>query len=308
MKKIFVLGSFVYDLVTTMDRFPEAKESVVGTKFETFPGGKGANQCIAIKRLNGNVTINGKVGNDDFGHRFIELFKNENIDTKNIYFSKESTGIGCVQIDKSGQNRICIVLGANYDFNKEDLAIESLKECDIFLTQFEMRKEISEYGIKIAKENGLITVVNPAPAREISDDIFKYIDYITPNEKEIEILSGAKVDDIDDAFKASEIILKKGVKNVICTLGDKGVTFLNNSMQIYVPSYKVDPIDTVAAGDSFNGAFCVALANGYDIKKALKFSNAMGALTTLKKGAIPSLRKYNEVIEFMNEYDKKSEA
>lgn len=300
MKKIFVLGSFVYDLVTTMDRFPEAKESVLGKKFETFPGGKGANQCVAISRLGGDVVINGKVGDDDFGHRFLSLLKKENIDTSLMRISSDSTGIGCVQIDGSGQNRICIVLGANYDFNKDDLAIDELKKCDIFLTQFEMRKEISEYGIKVAKENGLITIVNPAPAREISEDIYKYIDYITPNEKEIEVLTGIKVANIEDAYKASEVLINRGVKNVIVTFGDKGATFVNKNVKKHYPSFKVNPVDTVAAGDSFNGALAFALSNDYELDYALTFANAMGALTTLTKGAIPSLKKYNDVIEFLN--------
>ncbi|HBF68177.1 MAG TPA: ribokinase [Firmicutes bacterium] len=304
MKKIFVLGSFVYDLVTTMDIFPEAKESVLGKKFETFPGGKGANQTIAIKRLGGNVVINGKVGNDDYGHKFLNLLKNEGISTDYVKTSDESTGIGCVQIDGNGQNRICIVLGANYDFNKSDLAVDELKKCDIFLTQFEMKREITEYGIKFAKENGLITFVNPAPAREIGDDIYKYIDYITPNEKEIEALTGIKVNSVEDAYKASQILLKKGVKNVICTIGEKGSTFVNNKIKIHAKAYKVNAIDTVAAGDSFNGAFVTMLALNKDIDYSLKFANAMGALTTLTKGAIPSLKKYDDVIRFMNDYDK----
>lgn len=305
MKKIFVLGSFVFDLVTSMDRFPEAKESVIGNKFETFPGGKGANQCVAISRLGGNVIINGKVGNDDFGKRFLSLLEKENIDTSLIRVSSESTGIGCVQLDKNGQNRICIVLGANYDFNKEDLDIDQLKECDIFLTQFEMRKEISEYGIKVAKENGLITIVNPAPARQISEDIYQYIDYITPNEKEIELLTGVKVATIEDAYKASEILLGRGVKNVIVTFGDKGATFVNKSIKKHYPSFKVDPVDTVAAGDSFNGALAFGLASGFDLDYLMEFANAMGALTTMTKGAIPSLRKYDDVIFFLEKNRQK---
>lgn len=305
MKKIFVLGSFVYDLVTTMDIFPEAKESVLGKKFETFPGGKGANQTIAIKRLGGNVIVNGKVGNDDYGRKFLNLLKDEGISTDYVKTSDESTGIGCVQIDGNGQNRICIVLGANYDFNKSDLAIDELKKCDIFLTQFEMKREITEYGIRLAKENGLITFVNPAPAREISDDIYKYIDYITPNEKEIEALTGVKVSSVEDAYKASQILLEKGVKNVICTIGEKGSTFVNDKMKIHAQAYKVDAIDTVAAGDSFNGAFVTMLASNKDVDYSLRFANAMGALTTLTKGAIPSLKKYDDVIRFMNEYDSR---
>lgn len=302
MKKVFVLGSFVYDLVTTMERFPEAKESVVGEKFETFPGGKGANQTIAIKRLGGEVVVNGKVGNDSYGDKFLKLLKEEGIDTSLILRSELSTGIGSIQIDSSGQNRICVVLGANYDFKYEDLSIETLKTCDIFLTQFEMRKEVSEGAIKLAHQLGKVTIVNPAPARGISDDIYSCIDYITPNEKEIEVLTGIEVNSIENAFLASEVLLNKGVKNVVVTLGEKGCTFMNKEIKLHINSFKVKAIDTVAAGDSFNGAFAYALANDYPIEKALRFSNAMGALTTLTKGAIPSLKHYQDVINFLNEY------
>lgn len=300
MERIFVLASFVYDLVTTMERFPEVKETVTGLKFETFPGGKGANQTVSIKRLGGEVIVNGKVGNDDYGHSFLNLLEREKISTESMIFGNESTGIGCVQVDLTGQNRICVVMGANYEFNIEDLDIEKLKQCSIFLTQFEMRKEISEGAIKLAKKYNLLTIVNPAPAREISSDVYKCIDYITPNEKEIELLTGVKVLTIEDAYKAGEILLDRGVKNVIVTLGENGCAFISKTKKLYIKGYKVCPIDTVAAGDSFNGALAFAIANNYEIEYSLKFANAMGALTTLEKGAIPSLKTYNDVIEFMN--------
>ncbi len=300
MKKIFVLASFVYDLVTTMKRFPEAKESVLGEKFQTFPGGKGANQTVAIKRLGGDVIVNGKVGDDDFGHRFKKLLEEEGIDDSNILYGNESTGIGCVQVDLTGQNRICVVMGANYEFNLEDLNVNVLEKCDIFMTQFEMRKEVSEGAIKIGKEKGLLTIVNPAPAREIDKDVYPCIDYITPNEKEAEVLTGIKVDNLEDAYKAGKALLDKGVKNVVITWGDNGCVFINKEKKMHVKGYKANVVDTVAAGDSFNGALAFAIANDYDIEYALKFANAMGALTTEAKGAIPSLKKYADVIAFMD--------
>ncbi len=303
MKKIFVLASFVYDLVTTMKRFPEAKESVLGENFRTAPGGKGANQTVSIKRLGGDVIVNGKVGDDDYGHRFKTLLKEEGIDDSNILYGKESTGIGCVQLDLSGQNRICVVMGANYEFELKDLNVEAMKKCDIFLTQFEMRKEVSEGAIKIAKENGLLTIVNPAPAREIDADVYPCIDYITPNEKEAEVLTGIKVDDLEDAYKAGEALLEKGVKNVVITWGDKGCVFINKEKRMHVEGYKANVVDTVAAGDSFNGALAFAISNDYDLEYGLKFANAMGALTTESKGAIPSLKKYDDVIAFMKKND-----
>ena len=300
MDKIFVVGSFVCDLVATMERFPAAGESVIGTTFNTFLGGKGANQLVSIHRLNGNVFINGKVGKDAYGDNFIKVLKEEGIDVSGVLRSDKSTGVGCVQINASGQNRICIILGANLDFELKDINLNILKECKYFLTQFEMRREISEGSIRIAKENGLITVVNPAPAREISENIYKMIDFITPNETELAYLSGVDTSTIDGVIEGASVLLKRGVKNIIVTLGERGALLLNKDECALVSAYNVNPIDTVAAGDSFNGAFITSLSKGKSIIESIKFANAMGALTTLKKGAIPSLHNEKEVEEFIN--------
>lgn len=302
MKKIFVLASFMYDLVTTMKRFPEAKETVNGIKFETFPGGKGDNQSLAIKRLGGDLYVNGMIGKDNYGDKLIDLCRSENIDTSGIKRGDLSTGIACIQIDETGQNRICIVPGANEDFKVEDLDKDKLDECDIFLTQFEMKKEVTDECIKIAKSMNKAVVVNPAPAREIANDVYPCIDYITPNEKEIEILTGVKVETPDDAYKASRVLLSRGVKNVICTLGEQGCTFVNNERELHVESFKVKPVDSTAAGDSFNGALCFGLANGYPIEETLKMANAMGALTTQTKGATPSIKTYKELMSFIDSH------
>lgn len=301
MKKIVVFGSFVCDLVCRMERFPQAGESVIGESFNTFLGGKGANQCVAIKRLDGDVSMIGKVGNDSYGDNFIKLFNDEKIDTSLIKRSIKNTGIGAIQINGEGQNRICIILGANLDFNLNDFEEVKYKilESDIFLTQFEMTKEVTEEAIKFAKNNNLITIVNPAPARNISLDVFDKIDFITPNETELEFLTGIKINDVKDVYKASEILFNKGIKNIITTLGNKGAFIYNKDIKALISSYKVNAIDTVAAGDSFNGALAYGLSNDLDVIEAIKFANAMGALTTTKNGAIPSLHYLNEVNDFI---------
>lgn len=301
MKKIVVFGSFVCDLVARMNRFPVAGESVVGNSFNTFLGGKGANQCMTINRLNGNVTMIGKVGNDLFGDNFINEFKKEGLNTNYIFRSDKSTGVGCVQIEESGQNRICIVLGANLDFNNNDLekVKDVIKQNDIFITQFEMDEEVTYQAIKFAKESNLLTIVNPAPARKLKEEYIKYIDYITPNETELGLLTGHEVNNIPNIIEAAKILLSKGIKNIVVTLGEKGALLVNKDCVMLVSAYKVNVVDTVAAGDSFNGALAYSLSKDLDIVASLKFANAMGALTTTVNGAFPSLHKLDEVNEFI---------
>lgn len=303
MKKIVVLGSFVTDLVARMPRFPSAGESVIGTSFSTFLGGKGANQCVAIKRLKGEVTMIGEVGKDLFGDNFLKLFEEEGIDTSYILRTdKASTGVGNVQIEDSGQNRICIILGANLEFTLTDL--EKVKDIilkhDIFLTQFEMREDVTLEAIKFAKEHGLLTIVNPAPARKIKEEYLKYIDYLTPNEYELGLLTDMPTTNLKECLLASKKLCTQGVKNVITTWGSKGAILVNDVIKAHVHSYKVKPIDTVGAGDSFNGALARSLADNKDIISSVKFGNAMGALTTTKRGAIPSLHTLEEVEAFID--------
>ncbi len=301
MKKIVILGSCVTDLVSRMERFPNAGESVVGESFQTFLGGKGANQCVSIARLHGEVKMIGKVGNDQFGDNFIRLFKEENIDTKDIFRSDISTGVGNVQIDKSGQNRICIILGANLDFNLDDLTNVKniIQSSDILLTQFEMQEEVVLAAIKFAKENNLITIVNPAPARKIKEEYLKYIDFLTPNEFELGLLTDMKTSSLEECLEASKKLFEQGVKNIVTTLGNNGALLYSQDNKVHISGYDVNAVDTVGAGDSFNGALAYALSNNVKIIDAIKFANAMGALTTTKNGAIPSLHHLEEVKAFI---------
>lgn len=301
MKKIVILGSCVTDLVSRMERFPNAGESVVGESFQTFLGGKGANQCVSIARLHGEVKMIGKVGNDQFGDNFIRLFKKENIDTKDIFRSDISTGVGNVQIDKSGQNRICIILGANLDFNLDDLTNVKniIQSSDILLTQFEMQEEVVLAAIKFAKENNLITIVNPAPARKIKEEYLKYIDFLTPNEFELGLLTDMKTSSLEECLEASKKLFEQGVKNIVTTLGNNGALLYSQDKKVHISGYDVNAVDTVGAGDSFNGALAYALSNNVKIIDAIKFANAMGALTTTKNGAIPSLHHLEEVKAFI---------
>lgn len=302
MRNVVVLGSFVMDLVGIMERFPVAGESVVGKRFTSSLGGKGANQAVAISRLGGTVTMLGMLGKDLYGEKFRECFEKEGIDTSHILASDSSTGVGLVQINEEGQNRICIILGANLDYSEKDFkkAESLLTEGDIFLTQFEMDKEMTDKAILLAKKKGMTTFLNPAPYREVSDKVLSSIDYISPNETEAaSIAKMEKIDNLDDAEAAARHLLGKGVKNVIITLGDKGAFFMNEKEKIYMPSRKIKAIDTVGAGDSFTGAFVIGLAEGKSHKECMRMAASYGTYTCLGQGGIPSLRTRTELEEFL---------
>src|SRR5690625_1050864 len=219
---ILVIGSFMMDMVVRTPHAPREGETVIGTSFERFPGGKGANQAVASARLGGNVIMAGKVGMDDYGDEFINILNKENINTQFILQdSKYVTGIGSIILEENGRNRIIVVPGANLQYstkNVEDIKIV-IQKADIILTQLEMDLMITKKVINLAHEYNIPIILNPAPARELSDTLLKKVSYITPNESEAQFLTGIKVKNLDSAKKASNLLLKKGCKNVILTLG-----------------------------------------------------------------------------------------
>jgi len=301
---ILVIGSFMMDMVVRTPHAPREGETVIGTSFERFPGGKGANQAVASARLGGNVIMAGKVGMDDYGDEFINILNKENINTQFILQdSKYVTGIGSIILEENGRNRIIVVPGANLQYstkNVEDIKIV-IQKADIILTQLEMDLMITKKVINLAHEYNIPIILNPAPARELSDTLLKKVSYITPNESEAQFLTGIKVKNLDSAKKASNLLLKKGCKNVILTLGEQGVLITNHFGYSFIQGYRVKTIDTVAAGDAFNGAFAVKIASETKLIKASEYANAVGALTVTKKGAIPSLPSVEDVKVFLSQ-------
>ena len=302
MAKITVIGSLIMDNVATMERYPEAGESIMGTSINYYPGGKGANQCVAIARLGGDCEMIGMVGNDENGKIFKNLLKEENIKSDNVFVCDKPTGIAQIQINNEGQNRICFIPSSNFEFsfNHIDLIDKIIKETSLVVLQLELRLEIVEEIIKRAHKYGVKILLNPAPAMNIDKEVLKYVDYITPNEFELSSLTNLPVETEPQIIKASQKLLSYGCKNVIATLGSKGAIIANNKITKLIPSYKVKAIDTVGAGDSFNGALAVSIIEGKELEEAVKFANAMGALTVQKSGAIPSLHTRKEVEDFLN--------
>ena len=306
MAKITVIGSFVMDMVATMDKYPDAGESVIGTSIAFYPGGKGANQCVAIKRLGGNVEMIGMLGNDANGRVFRDVLDKEGIKSDYVFECDTPTAVAQIQINSSGQNRICVIPSANFVFSEEhvDKIDEIIKESSLIVLQLEMVLPVIRKIIKRANAYNVKVLLNPAPAAALENETLSMVDYITPNETELSVLTGMSTSTDDEVIAAAKKLLNSGVGCVVATLGDRGALIVTDDYAEIIPGYKVNAVDTVAAGDSFNGAFAVALTEGKSLRDAVKFANAMGALTVLVKGAIPSMHTREDVEAFIRENEK----
>ena len=299
MKKVVVVGSINMDLVTRCKRAPKGGETLFGEEFSQVPGGKGANQAVAIGKLGTNVIMLGKIGKDSFGKDMLASMEKNGVNIQHIEEGEKATGIAKIIVEESGQNRILVVAGANSEVDKEyvDRHLAAIKESDIVVTQLEIPIETVEYTLKKAKEFGKITILNPAPARELSDEIIKNSDFIILNESELALITGMAVETEEEIKKAGKKLLDMGVKNLIITLGSKGSLHLNRDKCEFHSAYKVKAIDTTAAGDSFIGGVVREL-NGDNISEAIEFGTKVSAIAVTKKGAQTSIPTIEEVIEF----------
>lgn len=291
------------DMVVRTNRSPDAGETLIGQDFALSPGGKGANQAVAAARLGAEVSMIGRVGKDTFGSEMLEIIRNEGIHIEHISVSEhQATGVASIVIEEDGENRIIVVPGANIELTVEDIqALEAvISQAKIIVLQLEMDLAMSEQAIAIAHRKGIPVILNPAPARVLKDEMLAQVSYLTPNETEAGILSGMTVDSAETAEQAARILLQKGVQNVIVTLGSKGALIVNAEGAKAVPGFPVKAVDTVAAGDSFNGALAQQLVLGKTLEEAVSFANAVGALAVGKEGAIPSLPQLSEVEQFLN--------
>ena len=301
MSSICVFGVFVADLCFFADKIPIKGETVLGKNHIVGPGGKGSNQAIAAARLGGNVNFITKIGDDQNAKMALKLYEEAGINTDSIFQDpNQSTGVAGIMInEKTGDNAINIVPGAAGSISNEDIDnnIEFIKKSEIFLTQLETPNDVTSYALNRAKETGSITIFNPAPASDIKESDFKCIDYFTPNETEASFYLGKKVESKTEIEESAKIFLEKGVKNIIITLGPKGLYFANSEESFFIDVYSLKDkvIDTTGAGDAFNGAFAYALSNKLKIKDALEFSNKVAAISTTKAGAANAMPKLDEV-------------
>lgn len=307
--KILVVGSLVMDLTIRTERFPGSGETVLGRDFRTAPGGKGANQAVQAARLGADVTMVGKVGDDDFGRKLIESGKAAGIRTRYIAVDPaRSSAVGAVLLEigkgKAAKNRIIVVPGANMSITPEDVAFlkDGIGSYDMVVLQHEIPLEIDELVVEYAAAKGVPVMLNPAPSAPISDKTLSRLTYISPNEHEAADLTGipirkeGKSVNQDDVKAAVDSLLAQGVANVVITMGNAGAVVANRNEWIYQPCIDVVEVrDPTAAGDSFVGAFTTGVCSGLDHSQALTFANYTATLTVSRIGAQPSLPTLEEV-------------
>lgn len=297
---VVVVGSTNMDMVVNAARIPAPGETILAEKFFMNPGGKGANQAVAVARLGGSILFVTKVGNDVFGHQSSLLFDEEGINTKYIFSDNEHpSGVALITVDEMGENSIVVASGANSYLTKQDFSenvLDDLDHAKILLMQLETPLDTVAYLAEYASSKGIKVILNPAPMMEIPSKIMKCFHLITPNETEAEQLSGIKINDLEDAKKAAICIAEKGVKNVIITLGSKGALIYETNTFHVVKAQEVKAVDTTAAGDVFNGALAVALSEGKRLTDAVEFACLAAAISVTRLGAQSSIPYRREII------------
>ena len=285
--KIVVIGSSNTDMTIKGDRLPKPGETVLGGEFRMGPGGKGANQAVAARRLGADVSFICKVGRDIFGDNAISGYQKEGIDCSRILRSDKASGTALILVDGNAENCIAVAPGANADLTPEDVdsVADVIRSADYLILQLEIPVESVLRAAKIAHEAGVYVILNPAPACHLPEELFGYISLITPNQTESALLSGVE----DNVDAAVERLMQLGVKDVVVTLGSKGSLVISEGAKTLVPSLKVKAVDTTAAGDTFCGALCVALSEGCSLVDAAGFATKASALTVQKMGAQDSI-------------------
>jgi ribokinase len=300
---VTVVGSLNMDLIVRSPRIPQPGETIIGSGFHTAPGGKGANQAVAAARLGAQVTMVGCVGEDAFASTLLGNLNADGVDhTYVIHDPDSATGVALIVVDDAGQNSIVVASGANMKITPDDV-IDSkavIVSADVLLLQLEVPDDVVFAAARVARESDVTVVLNPAPARTLPPDLLKLVDVLIPNETETGLLTDMPVDNQADIETAASALLDLGVNAVIMTLGSRGALLVQQGTTQVYPTFKVDPVDTTAAGDAFVGGFSVALANGGSIEEAIRWGNAAGALATTKLGAQPSLPSHQDVLDLLS--------
>jgi len=300
---ITVIGSLNMDLVINTKRIPRPGETVLGKSFKQVPGGKGGNQADAAAKLGADVHLIGCVGDDAMGVLLMNSLKADGVTVDAISVkAKTATGVAAIIVEDSGDNAITVAPGANYELTPQD--IESLRpllaDSAILLLQLEIPLDTVKTALKIGKSAGNMTILNPAPASDLDDEILNSVDILTPNETELEFLTGHKTETLAQIEDAGKSLLAKGVRQLVVTLGQNGCMHIDQSGAKHYNAYKVKAIDTTAAGDSFNAALAVYLDAGKSMEDAIAFALKVGAMTVTKEGAQTSLPLKSEVENFEN--------
>ncbi|WP_407290090.1 ribokinase [Raoultella planticola] len=302
--KLVVLGSINADHILNLESFPTPGETVTGHHYQVAFGGKGANQAVAAGRSGADIAFIACTGDDDIGERVRRQLQSDGIDVAPVRAVKDqSTGVALIFVNAEGENVIGIHAGANAALSVEQVEAEKARIADAqaLLMQLESPLESVLAAAKIAHQHQTTVVLNPAPARELSDELLALVDIITPNETEAEKLTGIRVENDDDAANAARVLHDKGIGIVMITLGSRGVWVSHEGQGRRVPGFKVQAIDTIAAGDTFNGAFVTALLEGIALDEAIRFAHAAAAIAVTRKGAQPSVPWREEIDEFLRQ-------
>lgn len=302
MKKIVVIGSSNVDLLMKMDHLPEKGETVTDAVFMQVYGGKGANQAVAAARAGGNIAFVNCVGEDAYTPQMVQNYKDDRIDTSFVFNEKGmASGHALIMIGGEGMNYLSVAPGANYELtpSKIDEAMPVIDEAAMIVMQYEIPEETIKYVIDLANKKNIPVIWNMAPARAFDLSYIPKINILVLNEVEAGFLAEMHVETEEDAEKAANILIEKGVEKVIITLGSKGAFVVTKDEKVSVPSFKVNAIDTTAAGDTFCGSFAVALVEGKSLKDSLQFASAAAAISVTRMGAQPSAPTRTEIDEFL---------
>ena len=307
MANILVVGSLNTDLVIRAPRFPQPGETISGEDLQVIPGGKGANQAVAAARQGSHVAMLGRVGKDGFGDFLLDNLQANHVDCQLVQRDDASTGTATIIVDANGQNTIVISAGANGKVSIEDVKNAAFLHHDLLLLQLEIPIPTVLAAAQRAREQNLRVILNPAPAKQIPDDLIAMADFLIPNETELKLLAGMDVDDIPSAEVAARTLLDRGAKIVIVTLGSKGALIVDRDASKHVEAFRVDVVDTTAAGDAFIGGFATKLlesaSDAAARQEAVRYGCACGALATTKLGAQPSLPTKEEVEKLLSKAD-----
>ena len=305
-KSISILGIFVADLTFRTERMPNKGETYIGNSFKLGPGGKGSNQAVAARRAGAETMFITKIGKDTFGEMAMKLYADEGINSKYVWEIPDmSTGAASIVVnEETGDNAIIVVPGAAdamvpYDL---DTAEAGIADCALFMASLEVPIPVMQHGLEVAKRNGVPTILNPAPAAILPDEVYGLSDYFTPNETEAAILAGIPVVTIEDAEEAAKIFLQRGIDTVVITLGEKGAYVRNSVINQHVPAFDMGGkvLETTGAGDAFNGGFAYALAEGMSLIEAVRFGSATAAISVTRLGTAPAMPVNSEIQDLLN--------
>ena len=305
-KSISILGIFVADLTFRTERMPNKGETYIGNSFKLGPGGKGSNQAVAARRAGAETMFITKIGKDTFGEMAMKLYADEGINSKYVWEIPDmSTGAASIVVnEETGDNAIIVVPGAADAMvpNDLDTAEAGIANCAFFMASLEVPIPVMQHGLEVAKRNGVPTILNPAPAAILPDEVYGLSDYFTPNETEAAILAGIPVVTIEDAEEAAKIFLQRGIDTVVITLGEKGAYVRNSVINQHVPAFDMGGkvLETTGAGDAFNGGFAYALAEGMSLIEAVRFGSATAAISVTRLGTAPAMPVNSEIQDLLN--------